>query len=385
MKKIFFILLIFSSTYKALSQTTAPTTGTISNLAVPASPAFSIVDITPTLVQNPTTPKAFALGIAQSFQQSGAGFPNNLSAEFAPVWWIQPKGINVYAYLGLPLPSKRDSATSVKENLFAGLKFTTLSVAFINKDLIPDTSSKTQNIFSMGMHSTVIKVFGYGHAKKLNSLIAQWHTDAQFELTANEKLIDDMSRLNPHDTDYKKQVYKLQKKYTAIKTPDDLKEINELITQKPVFAWDMSAAMAVYGLNNQTVRTGRASLWTSFSLNLPIGDVKANNYFKINALGRYLIDNFQKNDQGNIVRQDNLDTGGNLGFEFNRLSLSMESLARFVNGQSGTKNRTVGVVSVKLTDTIFINGTFGQDFAGPNKLISSFGIDWGFGKEKVSL
>ena len=73
----------------------------LKDLAVPNSPAFIIADITPSLVQTPNTPKSFVFGLAQSYQQSGDGFPQNYSAEFAPYWWLKPKDRNVYTMLGL--------------------------------------------------------------------------------------------------------------------------------------------------------------------------------------------------------------------------------------------------------------------------------------------
>ena len=73
----------------------------LKDLAVPNSPAFIIADITPTLVQTPNTPKSFVFGMAQSYQQSGDGFPQNYSAEFAPYWWLKSKNRNIYTMLGL--------------------------------------------------------------------------------------------------------------------------------------------------------------------------------------------------------------------------------------------------------------------------------------------
>ena len=383
---LFFILLIVFSD-KVFSQTAASTpatSGIISGLSVPASPAFSITDINPSLVQNPATPKSFALGIAQSYQQSGTGFPNNYSAEFAPVWWINPKGVNIYSYLGLPIPIA-NGLKKVKENIFAGIKFTTISIAFINKDLIPDTSKATQNIFSFGVHTTLIKYYGKKHTQLLAAKIDRWEKDALNELNANANIQDEIARLDPADTAYKTKIKAILRKYKEIDTPADFKSINELIAQKPFISWDLAAAWAVYGVNSQTVQTGRVGAWTSIALNIPIGTDDANNYFSMNALGRYMVDNFYKNDQGVIGRANNFDTGGNIGFDFNKLSIAVESLYRFSNNIANTQNRTVGIISVKLTSTIFFNGTFGKDFAGPNKLISAFGINWGFGKEQVNL
>src|SRR5690606_6891269 len=145
----------------------------------------------------------------------------------------------------------------------------------------------------------------------------------------------------------------------------------------PVFAWDLSAAVAGYGLSSDEIKIGRSGVWTGLSTNIKL-DKKAANYISINVLGRYLYDQFQANDEGIIGPADNIDVGGNLGVELNRLNISVESLYRYTNGVANSQNRTIGILSVKLTDNIFINGSFGKDFSGPNKLISAFGINWGF-------
>lgn len=384
MKRFSAIIIIVFSGQIAMGQTTSTgaTSATISSLAVPNSPAFSITDITPTLVQDPTTPKAFALGVAQSFQQSGSAFPNNYAAQFAPIWWVNPKKINVYSYLGLPVPPKTGHA-SAKENIFAGIKFTTISVAFINKDLIPDTSKATQNVFSIGLHTTLIKIYGKKHARDLANAINNWEADARGEIDTNARYIDSISR--PPVAGDTAKTRAVLKNWSQTQTADDLVTINKLIAEKPYLSWDIAGAWAVYGTNNnQQVKTGRAGVWTSISSYIPFPN-STTDYFNVNLLGRYILDNFQKNAQGVIGTANNTDLGFNLGFEFNRLTISVESLYRYINGVPNTENRTVGVISVKLTDKIFINGTFGKDFAGPNKLISAFGINWGFGNEQVIL
>jgi hypothetical protein len=72
----------------------------LSDLSVPSAPTFILTDITPTLVQSPTTPKKLILGLAQSYAKSNGGFPNNYSAEFTPYWFVNPSGRSVYAAVG---------------------------------------------------------------------------------------------------------------------------------------------------------------------------------------------------------------------------------------------------------------------------------------------
>ena len=145
--KNFSLAIVFAFNFlAAFSQDTIQ----LKDLAVPNSPAFVLTDATPSLIQSPTTPKSFVLGIAQSFQQSSGGFPQNYSAEFAPYWLMGSLKRDVYSLLGLK--TKRDANNSIisvdGEDPFSGLKFTSVSLAFLNKDLIPDTASVSHKIIS---------------------------------------------------------------------------------------------------------------------------------------------------------------------------------------------------------------------------------------------
>jgi len=378
-KYIIFILLCAAG--RAGAQVQNPTVS-LKDLAVPSSPAFVITDITPTLVQNPATPKAFVLGVAQSYQQSGTGFPNNYSAEFTPYWWLKLHSRSVYNAQGIHR-SKRDTTKWVTDPT-AGLKYTSISTAFVNKDLIPDTSKAAQRVFAVGIHATLLKIHRRGYAQKLKNSIAQWHTDAQKEFDNNAEMLDSLQNLpDPTDAKARERIYK---KYSQKDTPRLLTNINALIEEKPLFNLDLAGAYSAYGVTDQKIRTGRVGGWATLSSYIPFSkQVDNKNYFEITASARYLSDHFQKNDQDQIVRADNTDIGGKAGFSFSQLSIGVESLYRHTKGINGGSVRTIGIINVKLAENLYINGAFGKDFAGPNKLISAFGINWGFGTEKVDL
>jgi len=380
MKK-YIIFILLAATGRVAAQTAIPVT--LKDLAVPTSPAFIITDITPSLVQNPATPKAFVLGVAQSYQQSSTGFPDNYSAEFTPYWWLKVHSRSIYNAQGM-YRTKRDS-TKWAENPLAGLRYTSISTAFVNKDLIPDTSKTSQKVFAVGVHATLLKIHRKGYAQQLGGLIASWHKAAQKELDNSEKLLDTLQKIGSDPKDAKKRD-SLIKKYSQKNTPDILDSINNFIERKPLFNLDIAGAYSAYGVTDQEAKTGRAGGWATFSSYVPFSTrVDNKNYFEISASARYLSDHFQKNNQGQIVHANNTDVGGKAGFTFGQLSLGVESLYRHTKGIGGGSVRTVGVINVKLAENLYINGTFGKDFAGPNKLVSVFGINWGFGKERVEL
>ncbi|PTR00910.1 hypothetical protein C8P68_101139 [Mucilaginibacter yixingensis] len=380
MRKILTLLIVLTFSGMALAQSTSQT---LNKLAVPQSPAFSITDITPGLAQVPGTPKAFALGVAQSVQQSGSLFPNNFSAQFAPVWWIAPNGLNVYDFLGI-------NKNTHKDNPWGGIKYTMLSVAFINKDLIPDNATTTQKVYALGLHTNLFRIYrkhsrDTTRAQYLVKRLKDWHDAVQTEFDNDALLIAQLSRYqfkHPEDT---AAASKMISKLGESRSTDIMKQINDAIAEKPLFNWDIAGAVAVYGVDDETVKTGRTAVWTQLSTYIPLGNISNGNYFTLSAMGRYLADNFEKNDKGVIGLVNNKDIGANAGFEFNRLSISVESLYRFASQLGGTENRTVGVLNVRVSDNLIVSGSFGKDFAGPNKLISVFGINLGLGKEKVTL
>ncbi len=48
---------------------------------------------------------------------------------------------------------------------------TNVSIAFLQKDLVPDSAEASQKVFSAGFRTTVIRIYSSAHANKLNGII----------------------------------------------------------------------------------------------------------------------------------------------------------------------------------------------------------------------
>lgn len=357
----------------------------LKDLAAPNSPAFVLTDVTPTLVQSPNSPKKFILGLAQAYGNSITGFPDNYSAEFTPYWFYNTEGRNVYSAVGLKTASDGAGKLQVSENIFSGLKFTNLSIAFINKDLVPDDLDNSHKVFAVGLRSTIIKAQQQNYAKKINNLIDNWHSEAQTDLAIIQAKLGgtataaDLARV---------RMEYLESVNNSPKTLKLAQEIAELTQQKPLFSWDIAGAYANYGIGEEKWQTGRTGVWTTLSTYIPFTSSKGTvlkNFLNLNGSMRLLRDNFTKDDKGEIGRRNNFDIGGKVAFELNDLSIGVETLYRYTNGKSETENRRVGVINYKIADNIYLIGAYGKNFESQSRSIGMFGINWGIGSEKVDL
>lgn len=357
----------------------------LKDLAVPNAPSFMILDISPSLIENPTTPKEFAFGALQTMGQ-GEGWPQNYAMEFTPYWWIKPEKRDVYQFLGLK-KSKEPVVAGVENvsryNPFSGMKFTNISMAFVNKDLIPDTSSLSQKIFSIGLHSNILKYNRPLYANELDKEINNWHQAVQAELTVLQE------ELNQENDPVKRRKLQQQQNNKVLPVSSDItRKINAIINQKPLFSWDIAAAYSVYGINNDRFRTGRTGIWTTIASYFPFGkktDEGNQNYLDLLLCSRYIHDNFSLS-QSRLVTSNSLDAGGKIALEFARINIGAELLQRFYADENrSSKTRAVGTISYRLDNNLYISGTFGKDFGPVNKIITLFGLNWGFGDEKIDL
>lgn len=385
MKKFLITSLILFSVHYFYGQSTEKKPDQIS---VPQSSAFKLVDISPSIIETPATPKAFGLGILQNFDKN-SGWPQNYSAEFTPYWWSLPKNRDAYRFLGIkdyqhPVTGKK----MYRSNPFSALKMTNISIAFLQKDLIPDSLEVSQKVFSLGVRTTFIRSYSAYHIEKLNTIINKI-TDLQSEN------IDDLVLSDPDyiaaGTDPKMQqeaIFKFAEKHKG-KIDGLQKEIQNQIAQKPVFQWDFAAAYASYGIEDSTWKTGRAGVWSTASLNLLLnknGESSTQNYLTISAYTRYMYDNYMlKNDI--ITHSNSIDAGGRLSLEFDPLSVGFEAIYRNYNVDSELKSqRLMGFLNYRLTKDVYINAAFGQDFGiEKEKILTLFGLNWGFGNEKLTF
>lgn len=363
-------------------------------LSVPQSSAFKLVDVSPTLIETPATAKAFGLGVLQNFRTSG--FAQNYSAELTPYWWMLPEKRNVYSFIGLKSRSNPVSqAKEWKMNPFAGLKFTNVSIAFLSKDMVPDTADVAQKVFSAGFRTTLVKAYPSGYASDLAGVIdrySDWSKrDIEAWVTADPHYGRYQREENWDAIDALTQLYDSDSTKSAIKTAvDSLRRLlKNKLAEKPLVQWDLAGAYATYGIADTAWRTGRAGMWTSLSLNTPLSRDKNGtgvNYLSLAVYARYMYDSYTFSKDV-VTASNSFDVGGRLLFQFEPLSVGVEAIHRNYRVEGELKSqRIVGFVNFRLTKDVYINGAFGNDFGmDKSRILALFGLNWGFGNEQLTF
>ncbi len=351
------------------------------NLSLPNSPSFKLLDLVPVSSQAPQTPREFSLGILSSLQDNN-GWPTNYSAEFTPYWWLNGPKRNVYSYLGIRRPAKAGDVNVVRGNPFAGMQFTSFSISFMKEDMLPDKDTNAQRIISGGLHTNLIRIYSKKQLRAAYAKIDAWHKAAQEDLDA---LTGNINPLLPPDTIAARLRAAANGQMRSTKHAAALGEQMEM---KPILQVDISAAYAGYIINDKT-KTGRAGVWMSVNSFVPWNFKKdiPSNFFSLSLLARYFQNNFALYENAAFASTNSFDIGGRVSLEIKSFSIGVEAIHRENKKLKNfaKEDRLIGILNYKIGKKLYLHGTYGKNFAANKKLLTSFGINWGFGEEKVEL
>ncbi|HEY9710614.1 MAG TPA: hypothetical protein V6D48_20560, partial [Oculatellaceae cyanobacterium] len=170
----------------------------------------------------------------------------------------------------------------------------------------------------------------------------------------------------------------------------------ELLNVRPLFSVDIAlASSTVFRRNNWNDHNRyRSGAWITVGYNQPLiardrieediqNLLECKNFINAVIMIRTLKDNTTV-DFENFTEYNITDFGGRLEFEFNKLSLGIETIRRINNdNKEFNTNRTVGILQYKINDQLYLLGTFGKNFGDFNNLVSLIGVNWGLGKNAL--
>lgn len=368
MKKIL-TLIFLSTSFMLIAQDTKVSLENF-QLSNVTSPAFLLVDETPTSVYTPENLRALMI---HSLQNLG----ENLSIEVTPYFFGKNKDKTYYEYMGISHGISGNkvlagSASEVKQKPFARIgRDLTISFAYINKEF--NNLGVKNKVLSLGARTTLFKWYNNSRKMKIYN-------------NAINRAVQ-LSNINPPIA-IVKQGKDAIKKYQE----EEFKKLDNEFTKttKPMFQVDGALG---YGLlfrdnNIESATLNRFGSWLTANFSISVlnkkGKTKKNNYLNIFAIGRYVEDGFSLNTNGTDNTLFYRDIGGKIELEVGDFSFGYEYIER--NGSVDT-SKSLGSIKYVINNDISITGGFGKDFTDTNNLITLFGVNWGlnFGGNEVNL
>lgn len=377
MRKIYSIAFIGFVSIGAMAQKTKDqpdSTLKLEDLQLTNAPGFSLMDVSPSSIERPSTTRAFAASIVNAIGQSN-GIPQNYAVEFTPFWFLKHPHLSPLKYYGL----KKDGGSRP----FAALGLFSVSFALINNPGATVNNIAAHNA-SLGLRTTLIKVY----KKKTRDNILRTNTQWVEALRRLFQKTPPPMRPTQHYIDSLEKAM-MDAKGNAVSYGDTIKSY---LQDKPVFSLDGASALNLAFTNNNysSNRLNRYGIWLNANLSLDISGKNnggGKNYFNLYAIGRYLNNSDSLSADGKYVNVGFMDYGAKAELEFNRLSLAYEYIRR-TSSQAGVPNtfKSVGLLKYKIKDGLYLTGAFGQNFTKNNNLIATLGINWGLsnGNEKLT-
>jgi hypothetical protein len=315
----------------------------LQRLRTPTSPAFVILGISPTAVERPTTPRAFALGLVSASAQADDWVPDDYAAEFAPYWLRSRRTLTFEQYYD---PGLLDRLRQ------------TFSLSFATNTLVQNDDS----LPAVGAGFRVAPFVGRA-SRHLDSLVANLDhvqdslLDARIALRRARTAADSAAAL-ARQAAFSDSNRVLTSQIRTEMNDDD---------GRVGFRLQIAGGVAAYYPGNQFTagKIGRTGVWGTAAYRLENPGVD------LIALARYL-----SNDEG--TEQEALDVGGRAVLLFEPFAASFEWVSRSVSGDAGngpdgepgfaSGNRGVGMLEYRVNNDLFVSFSFGQDYprAGEN-------------------
>jgi len=374
MKKIYYtIAILFCLGTKSWSQTSD--TLTLKDLEIPNSPAFILLDQTPSIIERPASSKAFVLNVLNSFQENN-GIPKNYAADFTPFWFFKHPNMTSLKFAGYNTEKNR-------QRIFGNIERASISFAFVTTT---DTlTKKSINNLSLGLRFNLLSVRSkkdIDDIKKANTALIALikERDTRLNLFADIRLAVDSPKVYKAKV---KEFYKLEEENLT----EDKNNLKDILARKPVFAIDGALGYNNFYIDNKYSdgHFGRFGAWMTANYSTHLDkDGSGKNYFNLYAIGRYLSDGTSL-DNGKYQKKNFYDFGGKVELEFKKISIAYEYIYR-INDISNTF-RSSGLLKYKISDQLFLTGAFGKNFGTANNLISLLGLNWGLssGSEKATV
>lgn len=365
---------------------------------MPTSPAFSLLDQAPTVIDRPTSARALAVGLYQSLDQK-AGLPTNYAAEFTPFWFVRHPTMSPYRYYGTNAAGTQTTTGPQPLRL-------SLSLAFINPAVPTTTTTSTNQTasFSLGGRFSLLKVTRKSDLDTFKVRTARIVARLRTTLADLNQAVP-LSLAATDSAEYRRRVAAFYKARTATANAEPAYQatkntLAEVLSHKPLASVDIASASSWYFPDRtfSSNQLGRTGVWLTGNVAAQFNQkaTSKKGYFSLYVLGRWMADRTLTdiNNASYYLDISYLDGGGKSELELNNLTLSYELVARRVLGADKEKNpavgngwRSVGNIKYKIGPTTYITGAFGKNFGKRDNLLFALGINWNIstGNEQATV
>jgi len=371
MKNFVLLSMLWSSVLFA--QTGTEPTAALQNMAPPNSPAFVLMDITPSNIIVPDNIQAFALQTISAFggDSSNGLSNNNYAVEFQPYWYVKREQMNFFKYNNLTTDKSDGSELAAddytKYNVFGDVwKRASVSLALMNGTF--DVLPQAQSYVSVGVRT---RLLSFKTKNQINEIKSQYTAYTQF--MSSPEVIAVFA--NPN-ADINTEITSLEG-YKKI-----IDDFEKTVNRKPLFALDVAAAYSHFmGDESQDINDafGRFGVWASGDLAFYTPTIGDNSHIHIYGVFRYLRDGLNLDDNDELFIETNTDYGVKMELELDSLSFAYEYITR--DSDNNNEERSIGSIRYKINKSFTLNGGFGKNFKSDGEQVALFGIQWGFDYE----
>lgn len=382
MRKLVYYALFYSAII--VGQQTNSVETPLYDLDVPNSPAFILLDESPSVIQRPNSTRAFGLSLLQDVTEDGV--LNNFALEATPFWMIKDKDRNAYNFYGID--------ENKKQNYFSKLKLASISAAYVkDKDSIVNLSVGARaTIFEIKRPEDIdayVDTYNqiYSLLQKTQKYVTQYRNEVEGDPTPDK--FDTTEEYTAALKAYRlaRTKYVNQKLKENAANTGQTEKMQEIINRKPILAVDLAIAYNHRFSSNEFNDNdfGRFGVWSTVAFSL-FPDKNASNYNSVNIYGftRYLEDGsfnglmpLNSDDRFNAF-----DLGIKGELEFDKLIIGYE----YINRSGDLEGyRSAGNIRYQIYNDFYITGTFGNNFEEQDDLITLFGIQWGLNHPLQSL
>jgi hypothetical protein len=360
--KYFIVIILLFLSFRLTAQNKDTTN--ISSLQVPSSPGFQLLDVSPSNIERPTSPKEFALSILNT-SNSGSAIPKNFAMESSPYWFIRHDHESIDKYLNV---GSRYKWSGIGRKL-------AISLTSVYNDSTSGSLLKNTNYISAGFRTNILTMRG---PKANNDITSHLHQMASRQSAIGFQVMNDAS--NHHQADTIEAHLKSDSLYQRLLT-----EEKNLLILPSLLQFDIAGAYSVAFVDNtySENRFNRAAAWATVTLT-PLTSTTGGN-LAILGVARIMDDNALTDTAKNIFTQTTaVDLGASLNYTLHNLSVSFEHLERkYQNNSALNSQRTVLIIQYKVSDNLYVTGTYGKNFGNIKNLFALLGLNFGFGSSSL--